>query len=415
MRIEPTRPPPPDQEEHDADTLFAAVEADLVNKQRRLAFSPEIEARFEADTGRKRNRELIVGGLIVLAIYDLFLINDYLIRPETLSSAVFLRLAVMTPLGLLILWCVYRGQRPAVREALMASAIPIAMCISSIIFLVSTSPNSIYDPFSFSLIILAGTVVFSLRFMHSVVSTVTSLAIMALFLWHDDKLAPEIKGYALMVVGATGVFTLLANYRLETSTRRSYLLLLRETLRASAAMEDNHALTRISYTDPLTKLANRRQFDETFDGLWSMAATTGAQLGLLVIDIDHFKAYNDRYGHPQGDECICRVADTMQRQIRVGLDLAVRLGGEEFVILMPVTTPGAALTAAERVRSAVEELAIPHESAPQSVVTVSVGIAVMRPADGGSTACLMAAADEALYLAKRNGRNRAELAEANER
>ncbi|HVL75258.1 MAG TPA: diguanylate cyclase, partial [Noviherbaspirillum sp.] len=339
-------------------------------------FEPKIEARYEADTASRRNRELVGSGLVALLIYNLFLINDYLIRPEMLSTTLGLRLGIMTPVGMFALWLIHRGQPPMLRETLIAATLPLAMTLSALICYLSTSPFATYDPFSFSLIVLAGTTVFSLRFLHALASTAVSIAIMAAFLFIDPKFVPELKGYALLVVVSTGIFTLIANYRLEASRRHSYLIARRESLRASAALEDNQALTRISLTDPLTRLPNRRQFEDSFAACWNQAAACDGSIGLLMIDVDHFKAFNDRYGHPVGDRCLQQVAEALKAQVRADVDLVARIGGEEFVILLPGADTAAARQAGDRLRQAVEAIGIAHESASdRPVVTISIGVA----------------------------------------
>lgn len=392
-------------------TLLDQIESNLNDRARLSRFTPAIEARFESDTSARRRHHLVVAGLIALAIYDLFIFNDYLIRPEVFSSAVMLRLGVMTPYGLLILALVRRAASPQVREMLMASTVVIAMITSCQLFSISTSPNAVFDPFSFGLIILGGNIVFSLRFPYALASSLLALLVMALYLWQFNGMGADAKGFALLVAASTTLFTLAANYRLELSERKSYLLLLRERLRATRAIETNQALTRISYTDPLTKLPNRRQFDETFAARWDAARAAGTQLGLLMIDIDNFKSYNDLHGHPRGDTCLADVAAALQRQVRIDIDLVARLGGEEFAMILPGAQVPTALAAAERLRTAVECLAVPHEGANMpGVVTVSIGVAVAQPRPGIAADDLLAAADEALYQAKNNGRNRIELA-----
>jgi diguanylate cyclase (GGDEF)-like protein len=394
------------------DSLLKAIDAHLARRSVLLRFGARLEQRFEADTGSRRKRHLLAAGLVTLVIYDLFLCNDYLIRRSAVPVAAFLRLGVLTPLALLILWQLRRGLRPALREGLMTCAVFIAMTVSCAIFAFADDGHAIFDPFSFSLIVLGGNVVFSLRFPYALAATLGSLAIMAGFL-HGAAMPADLRLFALMVAGATGVFTLAANYRLEASERRSYLLLLRETLRNSSMAQDNQALTRISYTDPLTGVANRRHFDETLARRWNEALVAGTRLGLLMIDIDHFKAYNDCHGHPAGDRCLCQVAELIRHQVRTDLDLVARLGGEEFAVLLPGTHSTAAYQAAERICDAVEAAAIAHRGVPnQETVTVSVGVAVIEPYETGQPADLIGMADRALYAAKRNGRNQAQLAAA---
>lgn len=386
------------------------VENELRRPKTPIRFHTRLEALFEQDTGRPRGRNMVSAGLLALAIYDIFLFNDYAIRPEAFREALALRLGVMTPAALLAIYLVSRGLKPLFRESIMAAIVTLAMCVSGAIFFLSSSPHNLFDPFSFGLIILGGNIIFPLRFPYAVASTIANLLVMAGFLWAFNGMEPDVKVFALMVAASTGVFTLWTNYRLEISERHSYLLLLRETLRASAAMEDNKTLTTMSNTDPLTNLANRRQFEETFVSIWNEAQKTGRSIGLMVIDVDNFKAYNDHHGHLQGDICLRRVADTMKAELRIGLDLLARYGGEEFVALLPSVDESACTTAAERLRQSVELQAIAHGASDSlDIVTVSVGVAVVVPAAVRSRDDLLNLADAALYDAKRKGKNRVEV------
>lgn len=390
-------------------SLYRQVEQHLATHRPWLAFEPDLEARFEVDTGRQRCRHLFFAGLVALAVYDLFILNDFTLRREAVGTAALLRFGVITPYGVLVLWLLHRGLPPRARELVMTSTVILAVFVSCVIFSLSNSPTAIIDPFSFGLIILGGNIVFSLRFPYALASTLIGLATLAAFLGMYHPMQAELKLFALMVATSTGVFTLFANYRLEASERTSYLLLLRETLRASSAIRDNQALTRISYTDPLTGLANRRQFDERIVAHWQDAIRLGTPLGLLMIDVDSFKAYNDYYGHPKGDACLVQVGRELQRQVRGDFDLVARLGGEEFAMLLPGAGPEAAQLAGERARAAVEALSIAHEGVGGAhVLTVSVGWAVLVPGAEVGIDDLRAAADSALYQAKRKGRNRVE-------
>ncbi|MFS8148971.1 diguanylate cyclase domain-containing protein [Vreelandella titanicae] len=394
------------------DTLLTAVEDELRRGPWRLRFADEVEARFEEDTQRQRSRSMVMAGLISAIIYCLFLINDHSFRPDTFTTALALRVGVMLPFGMPILWWVYRGVSPTQRETLMASTVIVATVISCLILVESTVPYSYLDVFSFGLILLVGNIVYSLRFNYACVSSAICIFIILLFVLSYDPIPPEAKRLAIFTIIAQTLFTLVANYRFEQSERTSYLHVLKEKLRAGYYLKDNQELSRMSVTDPLTNLANRRQFDTVFPVRWQEATDKGLCLGLMVIDIDHFKAYNDYYGHPQGDECLRQVATAMQANSR-DADLVVRFGGEEFVVLIANASPEAAKPAAERIRCNVEALEIPnHGVSAQSVVTVSVGVAVLYPKVSLAPAELLSQADEALYEAKRQGRNRVWVASA---
>ncbi|WP_085920481.1 GGDEF domain-containing protein [Halomonas sp. CSM-2] len=388
------------------DVLLKDVEDELGRGAWRLRFADHVEAHFEADTQRQRSRNMVVAGLIAAFIYNLFLINDFSFRPDAFTTAVALRAGVMLPVGLTILWWVYRGVSPRTREFLMATTVICATLISCMVLVSSTARYSYLDVFSFGLILVVGNIVYSLRFGYALASSVLSVLIIVAFVVNYAPMPLEIKRLAIFTLLANGAFTLVANYRLERSERLAYLHVLREKLRAGHYLKNNEMLSQLSLTDPLTNLANRRQLDMEFATRWREAVDKNAWLGLMVIDIDHFKAYNDRYGHLQGDDCLRQVARAMQLNSR-SADLVVRFGGEEFVVLMAEASPEAAEPAAERIRRGVEALQIANAGvSPQAVVTVSVGVAVLPPEANMTADDILSHADQALYQAKRWGRNR---------
>jgi len=177
--------------------------------------------------------------------------------------------------------------------------------------------------------------------------------------------------------------------------------------RTADLAEANRKLEALSITDGLTQLANRRHFDQSFDAEWQRALRHGSPLSVVMIDVDKFKAYNDHYGHLAGDECLRRVAAVMQQTVRRAGELAARYGGEEFVILLPGHDVDSAHAEAQRIRTAIEGLAIPHQASDTAeVVTVSLGLASRVPQRTENPYGLIQQADEALYAAKKQGRNR---------
>lgn len=173
--------------------------------------------------------------------------------------------------------------------------------------------------------------------------------------------------------------------------------------------EANRELERLSNTDGLTGLNNRACYDHALEREWRRAHRDRVPLGLLMIDIDHFKAFNDTYGHPAGDACLQAVARAVQGVVHRPYDLVARYGGEELVILLPATPEEGCSLVARHVLAEVSALAIPHRrSTVADWVTVSIGVATVIPADISAKAQLVKAADRALYRAKEGGRNRIE-------
>jgi diguanylate cyclase (GGDEF)-like protein len=161
--------------------------------------------------------------------------------------------------------------------------------------------------------------------------------------------------------------------------------------------------------DGLTGLPNRRRFDEQLRAEWNRAQRHGKPLSILMIDIDFFKKYNDTYGHLGGDDCLKSVAAALLGQAKRGTDLMARWGGEEFSCLLPETTVDQAAAIAEGMRKAVQDLRIPHsDSSVSPHVSISLGLSSCVPSEGYTIPGLTKAADEALYKAKQQGRNRVE-------
>ena len=165
-------------------------------------------------------------------------------------------------------------------------------------------------------------------------------------------------------------------------------------------------LRELSATDALTLLANRRTFDETLEREWHRATRTGEPMSLMMIDVDHFKPYNDLYGHPAGDRCLQQIANALSTGVEREGALVARYGGEEFAIILPRTDTDAANTVAQTVRQRVEALGIPHKGHPTAGrVTISIGLSTRTPPQTSDFVALMQSADQALYQAKKHGRN----------
>jgi diguanylate cyclase (GGDEF)-like protein len=198
-------------------------------------------------------------------------------------------------------------------------------------------------------------------------------------------------------------------WRLNDLERRNF-----ELYADRAALQtDKEALQTESRTDPLTGLANRRQLRETLDVEWNRCRREHRPLSCVILDVDHFKLFNDHYGHDSGDECLRRLGRVLGQSLRRAGDVAARYGGEEFMLVLPNTDIEGAMTVAEQLREAVAAERVAHavsETAPH--VTISLGTACLVPEEGVQLQELTKAADLALYEAKRQGRNRSVAADA---
>ncbi|WP_394203245.1 diguanylate cyclase domain-containing protein [Shewanella waksmanii] len=207
------------------------------------------------------------------------------------------------------------------------------------------------------------------------------------------------------VVGICGsLFVLLAAGYYVTMRRRTELVEQEVQQRTLDLYKAKRQLELLSQTDGLTGLANRRHFEQRYETVWNEAIQSKRCITLMMLDVDHFKSFNDTYGHLEGDKCLKRVAQTIEQSLNRKSDFIARYGGEEFVLLLPHTRDNS--IPAQRCLEAVEALQIPHSAAITSdFVTVSIGVAAMIPTTANHIEDLIALADAALYQAKENGRN----------
>ena len=215
----------------------------------------------------------------------------------------------------------------------------------------------------------------------------------------------------LLALGLLGITAGLIWLRLRGARARERELTQQVAQRTDALREANEQLVRIAAMDALTGIANRREFNRQFLQAWRNHAGRSAPMAVLIADIDAFKAYNDTYGHLEGDTALAAVASAMAAQVRGAADLAARYGGEEFAVLLPDCGPDDAMAVAQRMLAAVRALGIPHRASDAaSHVTLSIGVASLVPQAGDAPDGLLRAADQALYRAKAEGRDRALLA-----
>lgn len=206
--------------------------------------------------------------------------------------------------------------------------------------------------------------------------------------------------YSFAMLGAASVIGIIATYNLEHALRMSFL--------------ERRLLNELAERDGLTGLYNRRIFDNFMRRLWRQSRREESTIEIVLIDIDYFKIYNDLYGHQVGDDTLKKVAQCIASCAKRPFDFCARYGGEEFALVLYSPPPEFAQSVPEQIRQSVMELSIPHEgSQVASFVTVSVGVAVARPGSGRSLVGAIQAADEALYEAKRKGRNRIVVKDAN--
>jgi diguanylate cyclase (GGDEF)-like protein len=275
-----------------------------------------------------------------------------------------------------------------------------AIATGTIIYLMAVSGKTPQGTLheSMTLVVLFLTVVQRTRFSYLAPTCFVFLAVhvFSLARFYEYSVGQQVA--INMVFGATVIFALVASYTMERDMRRHYLLSLRDRAQ-------NRELDRISRRDALTGLGNRRFLEETLAAC-ERANELCDPLSIVLLDIDHFKLFNDTAGHQAGDRCLKRVAGIVLAELRGQADHAFRFGGEELIVVLPRILLPKAIGIAERIRQAIEDAAIPHPALPAgSVVTASFGVACSGPGLNTRAVEVVADADAALYTAKRNGRN----------
>ena len=376
------------------DSSIGLIDRTIAGGFRFMRFPRSLERRFEADTGPARSRELIVRSLLGLALFNVFLLSDWALMPDTFGSAMLMRLGIVTPLALMLLVITALNPPPVFREGVQAAIVVMASMIPPVLILTSESPWREAGHHGILLVVMFATMIQRIRFWYVLVAVIAIEGIYIATLANLPGIAaPPALSYNMVFAGGV-IFSLVASYNLEHEQRLAYLLGLRDRI-------TNSELETISRSDPLTGLGNRRSLDEAFEALRGEP-----EVAVLLLDIDHFKIYNDSQGHQAGDACLKQIADIISAELHDGTDAAFRFGGEEFLVLMRRENLANALLVAERIRAAIEKARIPHPAIPMGVVTASLGAASSFGNPQTEPEDLVAAADAALYAAKRDGRNR---------
>jgi diguanylate cyclase (GGDEF)-like protein len=373
------------------------VEQQLARRGLKLRFARELELRFESETSAARTRMLFIQEVVALLFYLFHSFTDFTLIPDVVPLALILHLGIALPISLIALVVLWFNPPPAIRETIVVSLGVIAALITLALMLASAEPLRDQLATSTAVMMLFVTVVQRARFPYAVAACVVMVVANAVALgmlpdYDHARLASDIG----TLVGS-GALMLVACWTLEHEARHAYLLRFRERLL-------NTALDDMSRHDPMTGLENRRSLDLAF-GAIARDANRGEDIAVVLLDIDHFKTYNDTLGHMAGDEALRIVARELRAGLRAGTDRAFRFGGEEFLLLLRRTSLSEAGLLAERLRRRIEAAALPHPRTPGAVVTASFGVASARTGGDIGSDEMVAGADTALYAAKRAGRN----------
>jgi diguanylate cyclase (GGDEF)-like protein len=361
----------------------------------RLTFDdPVLERDFRrAHLAKNRaqiNRNLLLGIGFVLGFAAL----THLVMPATVSRQLdLIRLAILGPVFLNALLLVhtrlYRRWYPIIAPY---GAALFGIGVVALVVIAATAAPGVSLIGSAALATIYNYLMLGLAFRAALVSSLIVLVAYPRGALLVDMPEPQ-RLVDIGVLVFTNVIGAIVCYSLERANRTNFL--------------ESQLLMETARRDGLTGIANRRTFDEHVDRVWAQAAREGMPLTLLLIDIDHFKAYNDRFGHQAGDECLSRVAWSLSENARRPLDIAARYGGEEFALVLYDATRHHAELVARQIQAGIEALDIenPTQSSSGKRLTVSIGIACVIPASIRTHYGFIQLADVALYAAKEHGRN----------
>ena len=368
--------------------------------------SPELQTLSDAQSAASR-LSTIRAWLVVMSIFNAVMVRtDALSGPEALHIGMVMRLGINLPLAfVLFVTLPYLPDRA--RTWLFAAfnlVLLSTLCIQAHYALPAYSAQHIIGAGvvigGYNLLI-PDTLRRAIRF--TTVATLLFLTLMAA----PIGLHPARQWDLMFLITVLTVATLRVRNTMDIGAREAFLLRMQDAINTQDVLFANQVLVDLSNTDPLTRVASRRCFDEQLDARWQTGAAGRDSLGLLMVDVDFFKAYNDLYGHPAGDLCLRSVAQAMAHELRHGKDMVARYGGEEFAIMLPGLSLAEVQHIGDRLCRRIEALALPHAGRPDGLHCVTVSIGVITSAEvGSSAACLVKTADQALYEAKRRGRNR---------
>ena len=395
--------------------LEAETERLLSQRTRDIRFSPEMVQAYRQKDWPQRSKIARAWMVWVALISMAFVPISYLLAPNFLWLTIAIS-GMLVPALHACAYLVWRKPRSAAVEGLS-----LLLLMNSVMlaygFLAVAAGGSDYERF-LTCILYVNTiaiVVFSVDYVWTLALMVCSTA--TFFGFEVFNPAIDLKeAIGTSVFYAMGIYAATIARRTQSIlAQKAFLMALRSQFRSDALKSANHQLEILATRDPLTGLGNRRSATDLIEKLWRDPAIPKACIAFIMADIDLFKLLNDTAGHAAGDECIRRVAKTIEEAVRMDEDAVFRYGGEEFLVVLAHATPDLAWTIAERIRSSVEALAIVHPGIDPvndsaDVVTISLGVAFAQEAAAPETVAKWA--DDALYDAKRCGRNTVFLSNA---
>jgi len=381
----------------------------LDNRGWKLRFPDPLEAEFQTDYTSRYTHHMQLAMLLGMCALFVCGIIDFWWMPAQARHLWMARLVFFGPMLLVQLLSYTAWGRQHLQYLIVAGA----TCGAGMIVLCSTiaiEPFSHYYRCGLSLVILIVFVLSRLQFFWGAATAAVVVAELNGGFLYQGMHDAQVITASNFVVMAAACFSLVGTFLIERGLRQNYL---QGRLLAFEKHDLETANLRLQYLtaiDGLTQLANRRALDSALATEWPRALRKQEPLALIMLDVDHFKLFNDLYGHQAGDECLRGVASAIKDAARRPGDLAARYGGEEFCIVLTGANAEQASLVAERARDKILQLAIPHQRSSHGLVTASFGVASVVPAPTAGPEALILAADKALYQAKHGGRNRVALA-----
>jgi diguanylate cyclase (GGDEF)-like protein len=384
------------------------IESALAQGRWRLRFNPELEAAYEAARGGERNRAIAFYLLIYLAVKLLFLVANLQVGTEVFRVSLMLRLGIVLPLTLIAVYLLMRAMPGWVHGVAAFTPLIAETALVMVLGRLSGSAESARYVLAAGVGIFAQTLLMRAPFRHCAWGLAAALAVfcgLCEIHW-PGHFGPRVSADYLVFVSGFSLPALFERHSRERAERREFLLNETNRLRVEDILRMNAHLERLSSLDALTGVFNRRYLDEALPRLCDIAVENQRWIGVLMVDIDGFKALNDTEGHQQGDFCLEQVAQVLQLSVRAGVDTVARYGADEFIAILPDADRQQAILIGERIRESIEAAAL--HGTRRGLVTISAGATAVRGERGSKLSAeeLLATADRALYEAKRSGRNR---------
>ena len=357
------------------------------------AFGPQIEAEYLR--ARLRDDRTLIRAAAVFATLMTALRGGERVLLGPLDPVMWAVLAVVVASSLALLGISWTSAFERVYLPVAQIVVPVRNALATLLIVQTAAHGGLEGLMIVPLMVLSPFYFMGLRYRTALVTVgATIVAFIAGAALFGLTLPTALRSTALLSM--ITITCAIAARHLEKASRKSFL--------------ESHLIEELAQHDTLTGLKNRRVFDEHLDRLWQQGVEEARSLAILMLDIDHFKAYNDRHGHQAGDQALRRVAQALQTFVTRPLDVLARYGGEEFAVILYDMDAPEAEALAERMRRAVGGLAIKHGgSQAGAAVTLSIGVAAIRPTADRRPRGALQLADQALYEAKVRGRNRVEL------